>query len=439
MKVAEIHHYLVVSKGVLDIENNKRLPGTELLRKRRVASLNKCKEISFFVNDVIIPTLLGEKSTVDKKEAALSLVGASSVFFLKDRYLGSFISQQHQEKSIYTKYMTVLKDLIKTKRLRSFERIADIANAWTIPMISMHLLSSLCSKTNSVAAIKPLLRKFKLSQDEIVRKTGPIAKCCEKGLLDVALKIEKQYALRSYRIKNDAWWVRLLAVACKNGHIEMARWIFETYGSSSIDIGEKTKILCNLCCRGNVSSVVWFCVAMKMECRDADRRILANQIGRIDDEETREKAVASFIAHFGTIDRIEPRFDSTRQFGGGNKMVVIRNACISFQRLKSVLPENIKNIVATTNYGCEIHLRDAASCFPDVKFSSKPKCLVFKLNKPKATVMVFGSGRAISVGTKRDVDCRASFDVIRNKFFEIGYVFEATEPKLCNVLIVDTI
>lgn len=106
--------------------------------------------------------------------------------------------------------------------------------------------------------------------------------------------------------------------------------------------------------------------------------------------------------------------------------------------LKNTKPEphfKVWNVVATVDLGCSLNLRDIALRAKNSEYNPKRNSgCVMRLRHPKATAVVFSTGKMICLGTKSDEDCKKAAKKFARSIKLLGYDVRFTNFKVVNVV-----
>ncbi len=110
----------------------------------------------------------------------------------------------------------------------------------------------------------------------------------------------------------------------------------------------------------------------------------------------------------GTIDHGSKSLHSTPS---GKTLLesVLNNprANLSNLNLSSGIVPSVQNIVATVNVGCELNLQSIAMQTRNAEYNPKRFiAVIIRIREPKATGLIFKSGKIVITGTKTEIDCR---------------------------------
>ena len=83
----------------------------------------------------------------------------------------------------------------------------------------------------------------------------------------------------------------------------------------------------------------------------------------------------------------------------------------------------IENVVASATLKHGIDLRDVARAFPKMKYHPDQfPGLVFRLKKPRTTILIFGSGKMVCTGAKSASEARSALRRVIRKLKDAGIV-----------------
>ena len=95
----------------------------------------------------------------------------------------------------------------------------------------------------------------------------------------------------------------------------------------------------------------------------------------------------------------------------------------------------IQNIVASGNLHAEVDLEQAALLLENSMYEPEQfPGLIYRMTSPKVVILIFGSGKIVCTGAKREQDVKEAIEKLYNKLKEIGvlYVEEEEESDLEN-------
>ncbi len=89
----------------------------------------------------------------------------------------------------------------------------------------------------------------------------------------------------------------------------------------------------------------------------------------------------------------------------------------------------IENIVATTALKHGIDLSAVVKAFPEVNYRPKRfPSLVFKLKRPRTTTLIFGTGKLVCTGARKEEDAHKAVDNLRQKLEKNNLIYLENEP-----------
>lgn len=83
----------------------------------------------------------------------------------------------------------------------------------------------------------------------------------------------------------------------------------------------------------------------------------------------------------------------------------------------------IQNVVASASFKHHIDLKDIARALPEVEY--RPESfpgLVFRVKKPKASILIFGTGRMVCTGAKSEMGARKAVRQVARELTEAGII-----------------
>ncbi len=89
----------------------------------------------------------------------------------------------------------------------------------------------------------------------------------------------------------------------------------------------------------------------------------------------------------------------------------------------------VENVVASIRLASYIELETLTSQLSDVEEKSNFPGLVIKIKKPKATILLFRSGKVVITGTKSVKSLSSIITKVRNRLMDLGIELDA-EPKI---------
>ena len=82
----------------------------------------------------------------------------------------------------------------------------------------------------------------------------------------------------------------------------------------------------------------------------------------------------------------------------------------------------VRNIIATTDFGCRLKLMDINLSIPETKYNrSKFSGLTLWIENPKATAQIFSTGKIVCLGTKSETELHLAGHEIANILIKLGY------------------
>jgi len=82
----------------------------------------------------------------------------------------------------------------------------------------------------------------------------------------------------------------------------------------------------------------------------------------------------------------------------------------------------VQNIVATVNVGCSLNLKTLAMQMRNAEFNPKRFiAVIMRIREPKATALIFQSGKIVITGTKNELDCRVAARKVCRTIQRVGY------------------
>lgn len=82
----------------------------------------------------------------------------------------------------------------------------------------------------------------------------------------------------------------------------------------------------------------------------------------------------------------------------------------------------VQNIVATVNVGCQLNLKSIAVQARNAEYNPKRfVAVIMRIREPKATALVFQSGKIVVTGAKNEIDCRVAARKFCRIIQKIGY------------------
>jgi transcription initiation factor TFIID TATA-box-binding protein len=95
----------------------------------------------------------------------------------------------------------------------------------------------------------------------------------------------------------------------------------------------------------------------------------------------------------------------------------------------------VQNIVSTFNVGCCVDLKRLVQHCKDATHNPRKfSAVTMKMKVPKATALIFASGKIVCIGTKSVVDNSEAILTVSNILKLIGYPVKATDVKIRNVV-----
>jgi transcription initiation factor TFIID TATA-box-binding protein len=96
---------------------------------------------------------------------------------------------------------------------------------------------------------------------------------------------------------------------------------------------------------------------------------------------------------------------------------------------------NVQNIVSTFNVGCCIDLKRLVQHCEDATHNPRKfSAVTMKMKFPKATALVFASGKIVCIGTKSFADNSEAILNVSHILKSIGYCTKVTDAKIRNVV-----
>lgn len=125
---------------------------------------------------------------------------------------------------------------------------------------------------------------------------------------------------------------------------------------------------------------------------------------------------------------------------GGKSMTQVEDSIRTVsQRIQKGHPKilahpkiEVQNIVATSNLGSEINLNSIAIGLGLDRVEYEPEQfpgLVYRLDKPRVVVLLFGSGKLVCTGARRPSDIQLSVELIRKELENAGLLGREAAPE----------
>jgi transcription initiation factor TFIID TATA-box-binding protein len=125
---------------------------------------------------------------------------------------------------------------------------------------------------------------------------------------------------------------------------------------------------------------------------------------------------------------------------GGKSMTQVEDSIRTVsQRIQKGHPKilahpkiEVQNIVATSNLGSEINLNSIAIGLGLDRVEYEPEQfpgLVYRLDKPRVVVLLFGSGKLVCTGARRPSDIQLSVELIRKELENAGLLGRDQAPE----------
>ena len=84
----------------------------------------------------------------------------------------------------------------------------------------------------------------------------------------------------------------------------------------------------------------------------------------------------------------------------------------------------IQNIVASGNLHAEVDLEQAALLLENSMYEPEQfPGLIYRMTSPKVVILIFGSGKIVCTGAKREQDVKEAIEKLYNKLKEIGVLY----------------
>ena len=85
-------------------------------------------------------------------------------------------------------------------------------------------------------------------------------------------------------------------------------------------------------------------------------------------------------------------------------------------------PPALQNLVGTVDFGRRFILAPLAAALGDVDYNGeKFAAITVRLNDPRATVLVFGSGKVVVTGAKSHFAAMCAVSYMRSRFKDLGF------------------
>ncbi len=85
----------------------------------------------------------------------------------------------------------------------------------------------------------------------------------------------------------------------------------------------------------------------------------------------------------------------------------------------------VQNIVASANLGVEINLEEAAFLLENTMYEPEQfPGLIYRMRDPKVVILLFGSGKLVCTGAKREEDVYTAVDKVMETLIEKGIIRE---------------
>ena len=90
----------------------------------------------------------------------------------------------------------------------------------------------------------------------------------------------------------------------------------------------------------------------------------------------------------------------------------------------------IQNIVASGNLHAEVDLEQAALLLENSMYEPEQfPGLIYRMTSPKVVILIFGSGKIVCTGAKREQDVKEAIEKLYNKLKEIGVLYVEEEEE----------
>ena len=95
----------------------------------------------------------------------------------------------------------------------------------------------------------------------------------------------------------------------------------------------------------------------------------------------------------------------------------------------------IQNVVSTVNLGCKLDLPHIATHGKSVEYNPKRfGAVIMRTKNPRATTLIFGSGKLVIPGAKSVEDGQSRARKIARIIRKLGYNAKLEEIKVCNIV-----